>query len=78
MIKKYSISLKGHATSLSLEPIFWQELQNIAQEHAVPVALIVSQLDILSPMPRNLSSVIRNELYKYALHRENLIAKIIN
>ena len=45
MIKKYSISLHGHATSISLEPEFWDVLCQIASERRLSVAALIREID---------------------------------
>ncbi len=57
-MRKYSVSLKGHKTSYSLEPEFHQALCEIATGRAVPVAAVVAELD-RSRGDKNLSSAIR-------------------
>jgi len=37
-MKKYSVSLHGHATSISLEPEFWQQICHIAATRGQSVA----------------------------------------
>ncbi len=58
-MKKISISLSGHQTSISLEPEFIAELQRIAHENKKSVASIISDIDSSRPAHSNLSSAIR-------------------
>jgi len=44
-MKKYSVSLHGHATSVSLEPEFWQVLQKMAQDNDLSVPQLISVID---------------------------------
>jgi len=44
-MKKYSVSLHGHATSVSLEPEFWYILQKIAADNHISVAAVISNID---------------------------------
>ena len=55
--KKRSVVVGGHRTSVSLEPIFWDQLREIASQHSVSV----SELATLIDQQRNgsLSSAIR-------------------
>ena len=39
MMKKRSLSIKGHMTSISLEDAFWAELGRIAEERGASVAV---------------------------------------
>ena len=45
MLRKRSISLQGHATSVALEPEFWSVLDTMAQGRAIPLAQLVAELD---------------------------------
>jgi predicted DNA-binding ribbon-helix-helix protein len=44
-LKKRSISLSGHATSIALEPEFWAELQSRAAAEGVSLAGLIIRLD---------------------------------
>ena len=44
-LKKRSISLSGHSTSLALEPEFWSALETIAQREALSLAGLVGRID---------------------------------
>ncbi len=60
---KRSLTIAGHRTSLSLEPEFWQALQEAARIEKKTVATIVAELD-QARGTRNLSSAIRVWLFK--------------
>jgi predicted DNA-binding ribbon-helix-helix protein len=62
---KRSLTIAGHRTSLSLEPEFWQALQDAARVEKKTIASIVSELD-RTRGSRNLSSAIRIWLFKRA------------
>ena len=62
---KRSLTIAGHRTSLSLEPEFWQALQEIARTEKKTLAIIVGELD-RTRGTRNLSSAIRVWLFKRA------------
>ena len=62
---KRSLTIAGHRTSLSLEPEFWQALQEIARTEKKTIAAIVGELD-RTRGTRNLSSAIRVWLFKRA------------
>ncbi len=60
--KKYSINLWGHQTSLTLEPDFWQELQQLAKQKKTSVKKLVEHVDegrTQCSYPPNLSSCLR-------------------
>ncbi|MDC3401654.1 ribbon-helix-helix domain-containing protein [Alphaproteobacteria bacterium] len=44
-IKKRSIQIAGHSTSLSLEPEFWQALRDIATQRGTSIAKLVEEID---------------------------------
>ncbi|MFQ5347873.1 MAG: ribbon-helix-helix domain-containing protein [Rhodothalassiaceae bacterium] len=54
---KRSVRVAGHATSVSLEPAFWEELRRIAAEEGVSLASLVSGID--ASRTGNLSSALR-------------------
>ncbi|MDB5718879.1 MAG: aryl-sulfate sulfotransferase [Sphingomonas bacterium] len=67
---KRSITIAGHSTSISLEPIFWTALVRAAEEEGVPLSAIVARIDadrIRAPQPANLASAIRVWLYRRAI-----------
>ena len=45
MLKKRSVVLSGHATSVALEPEFWAVLEEMAQDHALSLAALIARLD---------------------------------
>ena len=45
MLKKRSVSLSGHATSVALEPEFWAVLDAIAAERALSQAGLLAWID---------------------------------
>lgn len=58
MIRKRSVSLKGHATSVSLEDEYWAELKRMADEAAVPLGTLIERIDAARGAA-NLSSALR-------------------
>ena len=62
--------IAGHATSVSLEPIFWEALKRAAEDEALPISALVAQIDALriaDPDPVNLASAIRVWLMERAI-----------
>jgi predicted DNA-binding ribbon-helix-helix protein len=57
VIKKRSILIAGHATSLSLEAEFWTALQEIARKHGLSLNRLVASVD--ATRAGNLSSALR-------------------
>jgi predicted DNA-binding ribbon-helix-helix protein len=64
---KRSVTIAGHETSISLEPVFWEALRDAAGELGLPVNALIAQIDvarIAEPDPSNLGSAIRVWLYQ--------------
>jgi len=57
-VKKHSLVIAGHRTSISLEPAFWDALKAIAEERRLSLAALVADIDAARG-PANLSSAIR-------------------
>ncbi len=43
---KRSITIAGHQTSITLEPLFWDLLQKAASRSDLPVNALVAQIDV--------------------------------
>ena len=56
-LQKKSFRLSGHATSIALEPIFWEQLSHIAQRREISLSRLVQDVDLT--MPSNLASALR-------------------
>lgn len=56
-IRKRSVVIEGHATSVSLEAEFWEALTAIARRRGVTINQLVAEID--SSRQGNLSSAIR-------------------
>jgi predicted DNA-binding ribbon-helix-helix protein len=64
---KRSIMIAGHATSVSLEPVFWDALRDAAEAEGLPLNALVARIDaerIAAPDPANLASAIRVWLFE--------------
>ena len=59
--KKYSVLLSGHRTSISLEPMFWNELRLICQREKKSINQQITEIDNarLNNQKSNLSSEVR-------------------
>ncbi|HEX8654982.1 MAG TPA: ribbon-helix-helix domain-containing protein [Allosphingosinicella sp.] len=67
---KRSMMIAGHATSISLEPVFWQALREAAEEESLPLSALVARIDaerIEARDPPNLASAIRVWLFERAI-----------
>lgn len=59
---KRSITIKGHATSISLEPVFWDRLKTEAAARNMAINALVAHIDLermQSATPPGLASAIR-------------------
>jgi len=64
-MKKISVSLNGHQTSVSMEDEFVAALREIAKARETSVAALVSEIDDTRKLGDNLSSAIRVWVLKY-------------
>ena len=44
-LKKRSVNLAGHATSVALEPEFWAVLESMSKERRISLAALIAELD---------------------------------
>ncbi len=58
-MKKISVSLSGHQTSIALEPEFIEALRKIADKKNVSVAHIIELIDDTRGANTNLTSAVR-------------------
>jgi predicted DNA-binding ribbon-helix-helix protein len=68
---KRSVTIAGHQTSISLEPLFWDALREAAYARELPLNALVARIDaarIALPDPPNLASAIR--LWLFALVKD--------
>ena len=68
---KRSMTIAGHETSISLEPMFWLAVEAAAKDRSIPLNALIAQIDVerltVRPIP-NLASTIRQWLFKNASH----------
>ena len=68
--QKRSVTIAGHETSISLESMFWAELERAAADAGTPVNALIAQIDaarLEAPRPPNLTSALRQWLFARAL-----------
>jgi predicted DNA-binding ribbon-helix-helix protein len=66
---KRSVTIAGHETSISLEPLFWEGLSEAARALGLPLNALIARIDaqrIEASKPPNLASAIRVWLYARA------------
>lgn len=64
-MKKRSVRIKGHATSVSLEEPFWDSLKELAAGEGKSINQLIAEIDAIDPQA-NLSSAIRIYVLKRA------------
>ncbi len=57
-MRKHSLVIAGHATSVSLEQEFWDELKEIADRRGIALAALIAEVDA-GRAEKNLSSALR-------------------
>jgi predicted DNA-binding ribbon-helix-helix protein len=58
-MRKRSITIDGHPTSIALEDAFWDELSALAQVRKLSLSALVAEIDKARGGPGNLSSALR-------------------
>ena len=64
-MRKHSLDIAGHRTSISLEDAFWDALRELAQQRGLAVAALVAEVDSLRG-EANLSSALRVHVLRQA------------
>ncbi|WP_066514634.1 ribbon-helix-helix domain-containing protein [Sphingobium cloacae] len=67
---KRSVTIAGHQTAISLEPIFWEALRARAGEEGIPLNALIARIDaarLAAPRPPNLGSAIRCWLFSVTI-----------
>ncbi len=71
---KRSVTIAGHQTSISLEPLFWRALEEAAATLGLPLNALIAEVDavrILADDPPNLASALRTWLLHHRHDDEN-------
>ena len=66
---KRSVTIAGHQTSISLEPLFWRALEQAAGDLGLPEYALLARIDaarIEAGRPPNLTSALRQWLFDRA------------
>ncbi len=62
ILKKHSIVISGHQTSITLENIFWDHLKSIANSRNISLSILIAEIDsqrMNDQADVNLSSAVR-------------------
>lgn len=72
-MRKHSVSIRGHRTSITLEDAFMDALRQMADQRGLAVAALIAEIDAAQATPgstpANLSSAIRIAVLEWALGR---------
>ena len=63
---KRSVTIAGHQTSISLEPVFWRALEGAAAARGLPLNALIAEIDalrIIAADAPNLASALRSWLF---------------
>jgi predicted DNA-binding ribbon-helix-helix protein len=74
VVKKRSISVAGHKTSISLEDEFWKSLHEIAGERDETISQLIASIDLDREFS-NLSSALRLFVLRY--YRDQLDQQMV-
>ncbi len=69
-LKKHSVMIAGHATSVSLEEAFWQALKRMAAARGTSMNRLIAEVD--AARGGNLSSALRIHVLTWLEARETL------
>ncbi|MEL6435891.1 MAG: ribbon-helix-helix domain-containing protein [Pseudomonadota bacterium] len=69
-VRKRSVTIRGHATSYSVEDAFFEALQKLAADRKMSLAALITQIDETRPRDANLSSAIRMRVLEAAKRGE--------
>ena len=68
-IRKHSVSIRGHRTSITLEDAFMDALRQMATERQLALAALIAEIDAGRSETINLSSAIRVHVLDWAMAR---------
>jgi len=71
IIRKHSIVIAGHQTSITLEHIFWNQLKRIARKRNISLSTLICEID--AKRDSNLSSAIRVYVVKILLEEKQTL-----
>ncbi|MFN2259933.1 MAG: ribbon-helix-helix domain-containing protein [Parasphingopyxis sp.] len=66
---KRSVTIAGHETSVTLEPVFWRAIERAAESRAIPLNALIARIDaerLEAEEPPGLAGAIRVWLFREA------------
>ena len=73
-MKKHSVELSGHQTSIAIEDEFWFQLKEIAKQKKTSLRQLLIQID--NAHQKNLASALRLFVLKYQIEQNTTPSKI--
>ncbi|MDE0335250.1 MAG: ribbon-helix-helix domain-containing protein [Defluviicoccus sp.] len=56
-LRRRTLTVSGHRTSVALEPVYWEELAAVAQSRGLSLAALIGEID--AARPGSLASALR-------------------
>ncbi|MBU4527931.1 MAG: ribbon-helix-helix domain-containing protein [Hoeflea sp.] len=75
LIRKHSVSIRGHRTSITLEDAFMDALRQMADQRGLALAALIAEIDGAQATPGNLSSALRLAVLDWALNSADARAR---
>jgi predicted DNA-binding ribbon-helix-helix protein len=63
--EKHSLTLNGHRTSVSLEPLFWKAFRRMAEARSKPLNVLAAEIDAERGNDCGLASAIRLKVLEW-------------
>ena len=73
MVRKRSVRINGHKTSISLEEEFWQYLKREARSKGMSMSAFLATIDTPDRENRNLSSTLRLYVLSSLMRRDDAV-----
>lgn len=73
--EKHSLTLRGHRTSVTLEPPFWRAFQELAAAEGIALNALAVRIDEARPAETGLASAIRVHVLEAALERPEIFSR---
>ncbi|MGH6760034.1 MAG: ribbon-helix-helix domain-containing protein [Phyllobacterium sp.] len=71
LVRKRSVSIRGHRTSFSLEDPFFEIIESIAEQRQISLAALIADIDAARDRRSNLSSALRIYVLEWIKENHN-------
>lgn len=75
-LRKKTMTLSKHNTSIALEPRFWEVIACIAHWRKITLTELISEIDNTRPFEQSLSSAIRITCLNWIIHHRKELDKL--